>query len=187
MGLDLVMFALSVEDAFQVVIPNRDAEELLTPGRLIDYLTSRLPPGHAPPCLCQRAFYTLRTIICRRLNLSPRALGPSNDLLDLIPEPERARTWRTIAEELGARRYWPKLARPGWGWFEGMTSPRLHRFGDIVRFVAVRNPCLLLRPGEGWSRHQVAEVVHGLVREQLGLRRHEYAEDWRWSEDMGLS
>ncbi len=184
MGLDIVEFVISVEDAFRVPIPDRDAEVLTTPRRLIDYLTSRLPSGLAPACLSQRAFHKLRSIICRRLKVSRTALRPNADLLDIFPKWGQAESWRTIADELGAGKYWPRLAKPGW--FERFQSPRLNRLEELVRFIVARNPCLLLGEGEGWTRHQVAEVVHGLIRDQLGIRRDQYTEDSRWLQDMGV-
>jgi len=38
----------------------------------------------------------------------------------------------------------------------------------------------------GWTRRQLAEVVHGLIREQLGFQRGEYTEDSRWDQDMRI-
>ena len=98
MGLDVVEFLMSVEEAFQVTIPDQDAQALVTPRRLIDYLTDRLPAGQAPQCLSQRTFYTLRYLICRRLHLPQSALHPNHDLREFFPEPT---TRRAMASRWG--------------------------------------------------------------------------------------
>jgi hypothetical protein len=185
MGLDLVEFVISVEDTFQIQIPDADAQTIATPRYLINYLTGRLPSGKSPPCLSQRAFYQLGSIIRRHLNLPRHALRPNTNLLDIFPTKGHAELWKAIGDEVGARKYWPRLGKPGW--LERVETPRLNRFADIVRFMVARNPCLLLREGEGWTRHKVAEVVHGLIREQLGVRRDQYTEDSRWGSDMGIA
>ncbi len=51
MGLDLVEFAIAVEDAFQLPIPDEDWEHLRTPGKLVDYLLAHLTVGAVAPPL----------------------------------------------------------------------------------------------------------------------------------------
>ena len=43
MGLDIVEFAMSVEDAFGVRIEDEVWSEIRTPGQLIDCVSDRLP------------------------------------------------------------------------------------------------------------------------------------------------
>jgi hypothetical protein len=47
MGLDLVEFVMSIEEAFQIRFPDEDMLAITTPRRLIDYLTARLPVATA--------------------------------------------------------------------------------------------------------------------------------------------
>jgi acyl carrier protein len=184
MGLDLLEFIFSVEEVFNLYIPEADAQVLDTPRRLIDYLTSRLPDGLGPDCLSQRAFYRLRIAICEEFHCPRQMIRPGTDLLQLAPKGYQPERWREIGRRLGAEKYWPRLAKPGW--FENAESPRLSLVRDIVRFMCARNLSALLDKGEGWTRKRVADVVHKLIREQLGIPRGEYTEDSRWTEDMGI-
>ena len=184
MGLEAIEFVMSTEEVFGVSIPDVEAQVLDTPRRLIDYLASRLPVGPGPVCLCQRAFYRLRTAICEEFSSPSKAIRPKTDLLKVILAPHRPERWTAIGKKLGAEKYWPRLETPGW--FENPNSPRLTLVADVVKFMYTRNPSALLDQKEGWSRKRVADVVHSLIREQLGIPRAEYTEDSRWTEDMGI-
>jgi hypothetical protein len=126
----------------------------------------------------------LRGAICQRANVPREILRSDTDLLNIIPQQGRAEMWRTIGDELGAIKFWPRLANPGW--LESFRSPRLNLLGTVAKFMVARSPCVLLRKEEGWSRRLVAEVVHGLISEQIGLTRDRYTEDSRWAQDMGV-
>jgi acyl carrier protein len=56
MGLDSVEFVLATEEAFQIAIPDADAEKLLTPGDVVDYVCARIGSAPDSGCLEQRAF-----------------------------------------------------------------------------------------------------------------------------------
>jgi hypothetical protein len=49
-----------------------------------------------------------------------------------------------------------------------------------------RSPLTLKPADEGWTRGQVAEVVHGLIWDEFRIPRDQYTENSRWAEDMGI-
>jgi hypothetical protein len=181
MGLDVVEFVMSVEDSLGIAIPDAEAGALNTPGRLIDWCTNRLPSAAVGGCLSQRAFYLLRRAVRRHAPPTAPLLRPDTSLLEVWPKSDRARAWAAVHDELGLRS-WPRLARLNWLPF---TTPRLHLARAVVRYMVARDPLSLKAVGEGWTRNQVAEVVHGLIREELGISRETYTESSHWVEDMG--
>jgi hypothetical protein len=183
MGLELVEFLMSTEEAFGVEISDAAAPDLNTPRRLIDYLAGRLPVAPAGCCLSQRAFQQLRAAVTKCSPVPRSCLRPKTSLLGVWPAPERGAAWAAVRNEVGAR-HWPRLAQPGW--IGNLLSPRLHLLGDVARFMVARNPLALKRPGEGWTRAQVAEVVHRLIGEELGIPPKTYTDDSRWVQDMGV-
>jgi acyl carrier protein len=55
-GLESVEFVLATEEAFQIAIPDADAERLLTPADVVNYVCARVGPAADSGCLEQRAF-----------------------------------------------------------------------------------------------------------------------------------
>lgn len=108
MGLDLVEFIIATEDAFGIFIPDADAVDLTTPGRLIDYLEARLGQGESISCLEQRAFYRLRTAGMRVLDLPRDAFRPSTRWVDLLHANLHARQWVLVGQATGLTP-WPRF------------------------------------------------------------------------------
>jgi hypothetical protein len=113
MGLDLVEFAIAVETAFGITIPDADAATLATPGDVVNYLERRLERADASRCLEQRAFYRVRRAVGEITPLSSRSLTPSTHLDVLIPSLDRQSRWRSLGASLGAPS-WPALSHPAW-------------------------------------------------------------------------
>jgi hypothetical protein len=99
MGLDLVEYAIAIEDAFELPIPDAEWVALTTPGRLIDYLSAHLVVGDSGPPLVQTAFYRLRSAIASELGVARRDITPSSTLSALAPH----RSERDVAKAVAAR------------------------------------------------------------------------------------
>lgn len=99
MGLVLVEMVLTVETEFNLHIPDEEASELDTPGRLAAYVCRRL---HAMPVTCpsQRAFHRLRRELVRR-GVARGDVAPAAAVADLVP-PGRA-AWKELSAGLGLR------------------------------------------------------------------------------------
>jgi len=189
MGLDLIEFVMDVEKVFQFRFPDDDMNDLTTPRRLIDYLTAHLPTAAEHRCPSQRVFYRLRSAVSARLGCPRSALRPDTSLLALIPAQERATTWEGVRQDFGASRmpHWPRLDDPGW--LDLFRPVCIGTLREATKVVVARLPfaAKIVKGHEtGWTRPQVAEVVHGLIQEHFGLKRQHYTEDSRWGKDMGI-
>lgn len=188
MGLDVVELAMAVEDSFALAIPNKDAESLHTPRMLINYIADRLGAQADPgPCLSQRAFYKLRQLTLAELS----AAGATAECIVIRPDTALAsyfrgrlaeRSWRNVQQRLGAT-VWPRLGLlPSRG-----QSRRVATFGEATHFLVERCAVAVQFGHEVWTRRQVADVVHRLIQDELGIDITAYTEDSHFIHDMGAS
>jgi len=74
-----------------------------------------------------------------------------------------------------------------------LTRPFMYTFpsryayvGDMVRHASTVSANACMRPNEGWTRDQVAEVVRHLTLVEVGIYEREYREDARFVEDFKI-
>lgn len=113
MGLDTVELVIRFENAFGITIPDKDAERITTPGKVTDYVMSRVAVSSEPACLSQQAFYFLREKFVPHLRLTRRDFRPTRSLENVIPKENRKQFWASLTAEVGSRAL-PGLARPVW-------------------------------------------------------------------------
>ncbi len=110
-GLDPIEFIMAVEDAFEISIPNRDAEKLDTLDDLSRYVRQRVQPGSSPECATAKMFYRLRQTLMKVTGRAREKIRPESRLDDVIPRACRAQQWPLLQQELGLRL--PQLQMPG--------------------------------------------------------------------------
>lgn len=111
MGLDLIEFVMSVEEKFDLEIPDADAQNLTTPHKLVDYIMTKVKAGRDRGCIGQREFYRLRRALIARHWATRDGLKPDTPLDRIVPKTNRRSAWQHLGAELNATR-WPGLVRP---------------------------------------------------------------------------
>jgi acyl carrier protein len=188
MGLDSVELVLDFEATFQIEIPDREAEKMLTPADVIDFICRELaisPSAQDPvPRILSADNYWAKVEVALRALLPGADVMQSSDLEALFPEwAERKRCWYDLRDLLQAQ-YWPSL-----GWLGmGAGFPReLQTAGNLAEwlrqhaalpFSAEERQCL--------SREDVAEIIKAIVIRQTGVSDSTYAEHKRFVEDLGV-
>ena len=115
MGLDLVELVMSVEERFEIDIPDAEAETLCTVGQLIAYVQHRVDAvSSGPPCLSQRAFYRARRALIEAAGVRRADVRPSTSIDALLPRRRRLKTWESVGRLLEPVKVWPELKRPAW-------------------------------------------------------------------------
>jgi len=82
MGLDSVELLLSVEDTFQIKIPDRDAEKFLTVGELHEWVVSELIRLERSNVNRDIVFDILRSLICFQLGIKPEKVVPGANFIE---------------------------------------------------------------------------------------------------------
>lgn len=112
MGLDSVELVMAFEEKFAITIPDEEAEKMITPRHVIDYIYGQVQHSDAKTCLSQRAFYRLRRALQQELGLERRAVRPATALASIVPIRDRRSTWARI-KQAEALEKWPELSRSG--------------------------------------------------------------------------
>jgi acyl carrier protein len=76
MGLDTVELVLSVEQIFDIELPDAMAEKLDTVGKLHQYIVSEHHRLNRPNINSDIIFDQLRTIVCYQLGVEPEEVKP---------------------------------------------------------------------------------------------------------------
>ena len=181
MGLDIVEFVMAVEESFETRIPNRDAEKITTPRKLIDYLHGQLPQALSASCLSQRAFYILRREVRLQIRHGHLRLRPNTKFDDILPENKAREAWHQIGNRLRAK-HWSS-ARPG-RWLTWLIGPKIRTLGEAAEYLATYSASRLKRAGEGWSWNEVAWVTDRIMRDHLAIT--EYSLDDRFVQELGV-
>ena len=77
MGLDTVEILIAVERTFDIRVPDRDAERIITVRDLTDYVFERVRHSETAVCRSQRTFYRLRSAIALDLGVDPQESAPA--------------------------------------------------------------------------------------------------------------
>jgi hypothetical protein len=170
-GLDLVEFVMAVEEAFQIAIPDEDAQRIRTPGELVTYIIGRVAGEDSSGCLEQRAFYKLRRAAMQVFAQPRTAIKTTTRWVEILPGRQTRHNWNLLHRASGTS-HWPRLTL--WG-----TVPEaVATLGGTARYLAEHGPATLKRPEEGWTRRQAEDAVKRLMREHLSIT------DFRWDQDF---
>jgi len=176
-GLDSVEFLLATEEAFQLAIPDSEAQKMLTPGQVVDYVCARLGPAQEQACLEQRAFYRLRRASIRVFQ-APRAnvrLGTRWD--EILPTRGRRHNWGLLHQATGTPQ-WPRLT------LLGKIPKAVRTVGQTARYLAAK-AAATLKGDVGWTRQQVEATVTNLMNEHLGITQFRW--DQQFVKDLGVN
>ena len=68
MGMDGVEIVMTVEERFGIEISNPEAEQIVTPGELIDLVLRKVTTSETATCPSRRAFHAVRRALIMELN-----------------------------------------------------------------------------------------------------------------------
>ena len=181
MGLDLVELTMRIEDTFSIQIPDSVASELITPGKVTDYILTQVEESQAPlPCLSQKAFHLLRRGFIQRLALPRQQFRLGTPLNDIVPEKGRGDVWKEIGFAIGAQK-WPAMSRPRW---LGFIPPEVRSVRELVEYLVTNEPLLVKGAEVEWTRAQVWEVLRRVIEDETAVT--DFSEGSRFVDDMHL-
>ena len=168
MGLDLIEYALAVEDAFELSIPDDEWALLTTPGKLIDYLSAHLRVGDAGPPLVQTAFYRLRRAVASELRIDRKTIAPTSTLRALAPQRSERELMHAVAARLGLA---PRdlSHSPVLGALSQMRLVSGRTLASVAQELAMRRPAKMKPSVSFWTRAQITEVTMRLLEHEVGV------------------
>jgi acyl carrier protein len=113
MGLDGVEIVMKAEEAFDIRIEDGDAEKMLTPGDLIEYVMGKIGHPDASVCLTQRAFNHLRSALIHSKGFERRHIKPDVLMGNLLSKEDGKPFLQQFLADAGVAAT-PELVRPAW-------------------------------------------------------------------------
>jgi len=113
MGLDGVELIMEIEKAFDIRIPDQEAEKILTVGDMYDSVWTHLESKHSNQCNSQILFYKLRKYFTETFHLPKDLFRPHTILNDIFPQENRRTQYIVMQNEISLEL--PKLTlAKGW-------------------------------------------------------------------------
>jgi acyl carrier protein len=81
MGLDTVELIMAVEERFGITIEDREAEKVVTVGKLYQLVFDKLH-SRGSPIIEQELYSQLRELICEQLGVKPEQVVPGAAFID---------------------------------------------------------------------------------------------------------
>lgn len=104
MGLDAVELILSIEEEFGINISDADAEHLVTPRILSDYVINRIGSvgGTKGRCLSQAGFYQIRSALVRQFGARRNEVRPDSPIRNFLNHNIR-KQWKQLKDAIDAK------------------------------------------------------------------------------------
>jgi hypothetical protein len=104
---------MAVEEEFKIAIPDSDAFQAETVGKLVDVVNSRLRQDAQEPCSSQQGFCLLRKELMKELGLARSTVKADSKLENLIPKSGRRDLWHDFVHSVtGGDKMTSALVRP---------------------------------------------------------------------------
>jgi hypothetical protein len=181
MGLDIVEYVMTVEDLFDVRLPDAELRAVRTPRQLARVVQRQLPQDRLVRvgCLSQRAFYRVRTAVLEtHPDLERRSLRPATVSYSLKTRDGQQLRWPAVGERLG----FPLKDTFSSRWLQLGPST----LGTLAERVVAERPATLRNSDEGWVESQIAEILLRVVEREQGLEPQRFDIDSEFVHDMGM-
>ena len=96
MGLDSIELVMEIEKAFDIRIPDEEAEKILTVGDLYNSVWKHLANKHSSQCNSQILFYKLRKYFIDAFHLQKGSFKPDTALNGIFPQKDRRKQYKAM-------------------------------------------------------------------------------------------
>jgi acyl carrier protein len=110
MGLDSVELIVKAEKAFGIVIPDQEAEKIITVADFHNTVWRYVQSRQSVRCKSQHVYYKLRHALIYKFGVNKSDIEPNASLNDIFPQTNRRLLYRKLAKELQLKL--PKLVLP---------------------------------------------------------------------------
>jgi hypothetical protein len=179
MGLDGVEIVMRTEETFGIEIPDKIAQQILTPAALVDFVAAKVPLTATEECLSQQLFYRLRRGFRSQLKALSSRFDLNTPLKEILHEDQWPQMWTAIRAEVGQPEWPASIPWPG------LLSSGPKTVRELIWQVAASPPKPDIAVGETWTRPHIQAEVRRIVGEQVGA--WDYSLKARFVDDIGIS
>ena len=179
MGLDGVEIIMRTEEAFGIEIPDKIAQQILTPAALVDFVASNVALKPTEECLSQQLFYRLRRGFRSQVKALSSTFDLNTPLKEILHKEQWPQVWQAIRAEVGQPE-WP-VSVP----WPGLLSGGPTTVRELIWHVAGALPKPNTAAEEAWTRPRIQAEIRRIVGEQVGA--WDYRLEDRFVDDIGIS
>lgn len=196
MGLDSIELLVAVEKHFQISIPNKEAEKILTVDDFATCVSKHIHFNADAKCKSQCLFYYLRSYFRTTYDFSPQDFLPATDLGKIFPVNSRKERWEKLAEDFNIRL--PDLERNYSHilferWFSMFAKPQLQpeiesfTVRDLINWILSLNHKKLINLDHIFSKEEITRIIIGIIDESCGIDVKEIKPSHTIVDDLGIS
>jgi hypothetical protein len=179
MGLDGVEIIMRTEEAFGIEIPDKIAQQILTPAALVDFVAGNVPLKPTEECLSQQLFYRLRRGFRSQVKALSSTFDLNTPLKEILHKDQWPQIWQAVRAEVGQPEWPASIPWPG------LLSGGPKTIRELIWHVAGALPKPNTAAGEAWTRPRIQAEIRRIVGEQVGA--WDYRLKDRFVDDIGIS
>ena len=179
MGMDGVEIVMRTEETFGIEIPDKVAQQILTPAALVDYIAANVPCEPTDACLSQQVFYRLRRGFRSELKALTSTFDLDTALKDILHKDQWPQVWQAVRAEVGQPEWPTSIPWPG------LLSGGPNTVRELIWHIAGSLPKPNIAAGESWTRARIQAEVRRIVGEQVNA--WDYSLKDRFVDDIGIS
>ncbi len=188
---------VDVEKHFDISIPNKEAEKIITVQDFANCVFSKVMVNPSRKCKSQILFYRFRAFLTFKLGIDKMDVTPGSKLKDIIPGSELKIIWKEMEEYISAKL--PPLSQMDfdsapeketgflglkfWTRKNAVTDGNL---GDLVNWTLSLNHRRFYDPKSLCSKSEIERIVTGIVSESVGVPVDEIKLSHSITNDLGV-
>ena len=194
MGLDSVELLQRIEKHFDISIPDKEAEKIITVSDMANSVAKRIAFNFNNKCKSQLLFYRLREYCARELNFKPDKFTLGTLLSEFIPDANRLEIWKKMSKDLSIEL--PGLKKTDFRdskyYFTDKIFPSrptiMNRtVADFIGWILILNYESLINANDVFTLNEIEKIVMGITCNQIGVDVLEIKSDHSFVYDLGVS
>lgn len=197
MSLDTVELVISIEERFDISIPDGEAAQLHTIQEIADCVHSKIAMNPTAKCKSQLLFYLLRRYFQDQFGIDRDSFMPQRIIRDLLANHDLKSAWRSIQRDLQlelprlvARDLDPSIpAQAKILGFKAYWRPKPVTDGsvaELVNWILSMNHKKLVDVKDLLSKKDVESIIMGIVSERSGIDVNELKLTHSITDDLGM-
>jgi acyl carrier protein len=170
MGLDSVELVFEWEKAFDITIPDLEAEQITTVRKATEVVLRHVRLQPQSRCKSQSLFYQFRRYCHDQMGVERSLVRPETKYDDLLSGANRRQSWRHMQAQLD------------WTWPAQMNCS----VRELIDYTFALNYEKLVTLPHPANWYEVEKVIMGITSEKMGIEIHEIKSESSFTGDLGI-